>query len=83
MIWFTKKIIYFYSYLTNKQKNIMEEKEGVIIDAARRILRDDNGGGEHEFVNPAQVTIANGDGVIYIEIVTPVKVIRVIKDIKH
>jgi len=60
----------------------MEEKEGVIIDAANGILRE-NGGGEHEFVNPAQVSITNGDGVIYIQIVTPVKVIRVIKDIKH
>jgi hypothetical protein len=59
----------------------MEEKEGVITDVAGRRLTDSDGN-THEFVNPASVTIKNGDGVIYIEIVTPVKIIRVIKDIK-
>lgn len=59
----------------------MEEKDGVITDLANRKLTDSDGN-IHEFVNPASVTIKNGDGVIYIEIVTPVKVIRVIKDIR-
>lgn len=59
----------------------MEEKEGVIKDLANRILTDSDGM-DRDFVNPAQVTIKNGDGVIYIEIITPNKVIRVIKDVK-
>ncbi|HEY0029553.1 MAG TPA: hypothetical protein VGC65_02250 [Bacteroidia bacterium] len=61
----------------------MEEKEGVITDLANRRLRDNNGGGENlEFVNPASIVMKVGDGVVYIEITTPNKVIRVIKEIK-
>jgi hypothetical protein len=65
-----------------KTKNLMEEKEGVITDAAGHKLSENGGGQNLDFVNPASVIIKNGDGVVYVEITTPNKVIRVIKEVK-
>jgi hypothetical protein len=62
----------------------MEEKEGVITDVTGHKLRDVNGGGDGlEFVNPGGVSIVIGDAVIYIEIPTPNRIVRVIKELKR
>jgi hypothetical protein len=60
----------------------MEEKEGTILDVATRTLIEDGTEGPVEFINPAQISINKSDGVIYIQISTPNKVVRVIKEIK-
>lgn len=60
----------------------MQEKEGTIISVANSMLRD-AGGQEREFTNPAMIQISDGNIVIYVEISTPNKVIRVIKNIKN
>lgn len=60
----------------------MQEKEGTIISVANSLLRDSDGL-EKEFTNPAMIQISDGSVVIYVEISTPNKVIRVIKNIKH
>lgn len=61
----------------------MQEKEGTIISVANSILRDNTSGNEHEFVNPASIFISDGNVVIYVEVTTPNKVIRVIKSVKN
>lgn len=60
----------------------MQEKEGTIISVANSLLRDNASGMENEFVNPAMILISDGNIVIYVEISTPNKVIRIIKNIK-
>ena len=61
----------------------MEEKEGTIISVSNSMLRDNASGMEHEFVNPAMISISDGNIVIYVEISTPNKTIRIIKNIKN
>lgn len=61
----------------------MQEKEGTIISVANSILKDNASGMEHEFVNPAVILISDGSIVIYVEVSTPNKIIRIIKNIKN
>lgn len=60
----------------------MEERSGTINDPSGT-LTDSYDGLTRNFVNPAQVSIIQGDSVMYISIITPNgKVINVIKDKK-
>ena len=60
----------------------MEEREGTITSVLNSKLRDNFSGDEFEFVNPASITLTDGGIVIYISVITPRKVVRVIKEVK-
>lgn len=60
----------------------MEEREGTITSVLNGKLRDNFSGDEFDFVNPASVIIGDGSVVVYIAVITPKKVIRVIKEVK-
>ncbi|MDF2436784.1 MAG: hypothetical protein K0Q95_1160 [Bacteroidota bacterium] len=77
---------------TTNNENTPELKTGIITSTDENgngILVDSESGateiigGVEDIERGAFVTQLVGDGVIYITIVTPVKVIRVIKDIKN
>lgn len=60
----------------------MEEREGTITSVLNGKLRDHINGDEFEFVNPASVTLVDGGVVIYVSVITPRKVVRIIKEVK-
>ncbi len=60
----------------------MEEREGTITSVLNGKLRDHINGDEFEFVNPASITVTDGSIVIYISVITPRKVVRVLKEVK-
>jgi hypothetical protein len=61
----------------------MEEREATIVSASNLKLRDEQDGMEHQFINPANITLTDGAIAIYVSITTPNKVVRIIKEIKH
>lgn len=68
--------------ITNLKNNTMEEREGTITSVLNGKLRDNFSGDEFEFVNPASVTIGDGSVVIYVSVITPRKVVRILKEVK-
>lgn len=71
--------------LTVSTLNPVEQGSGTIIELNQTggKLMDNVTGEILEFENPASITLIDGGVVIYVSVVTPNKVIRIIKNIKN